>query len=250
MKKGSKHTELSKEKIGARTRGKTLEEIYGEKKAKDIKDKISKNSYSSRFIKGKNWEEIYGVGRATEMRKESSIAVRKRKKRDGYLVSKAGRERIKTFMIGRYVGRIISEKQRKQISKFHKELWKNISYRKKMIPIIIKNGLIRSSGITSYEKKISELCIRNNLPFIYCGGGTFLIGNKSPDFVSKKNKIVIEVYHSYWKIKDYGSCKEYEKQRSEYFAKYGYKTIFIRGPEMRGFNWEKKCLSKISYNLK
>lgn len=106
------------------------------------------------------------------------------------------------------------------------------------------NGLIKRP--TSYEQKISELCIKNNLPFIYTGNGTFLIGHKNPDFVNEKDKLAIEVYYDYFKIRDFGSCEEYEKQRAEYFAKYGYRTIFIRSEEIMDKNWESVCLNKIS----
>ena len=98
---------------------------------------------------------------------------------------------------------------------------------------------------TSYEKKISELCIESNLPFIYTGNGTFFIGTKNPDFINKEKNIAIEVYNDYWKIKGYGSCENYEKQRGEYFSKYGYKTIFIRTHEITDKNWKEVCLKKI-----
>jgi very-short-patch-repair endonuclease len=98
---------------------------------------------------------------------------------------------------------------------------------------------------TSFEKKISDLCIENNFPFIYSGNGTFLIGHKSPDFVNERNRIAIEVYHDYFKIRDFGSCENYERQRSNYFNKYGWKTIFIRTKEINDKNWKKVCSNKI-----
>lgn len=57
--------------------------------------------------------------------------------------------------------------------------------------------------------------------------------------------IVIEVYANYFKNLQYGSCENYEKQRSEYFAKYGYKTIFIKDEEICPNNWKEVCLNKI-----
>lgn len=110
------------------------------------------------------------------------------------------------------------------------------------------NGLMKRPS--SYEKKISELCIEKGLPFIYTGNGTFLIGHKNPDFVNKEKRIAIEVYHNYFKIREFGSCEEYEKQRSEYFAKYGYNTIFIRTEEIEDKNWKELCSNKIQDRLK
>lgn len=115
-------------------------------------------------------------------------------------------------------------------------------YRTKHIKSTLK-GLLKRP--TSYEKKIAELCIEFSLPFVYTGNGTFLIGFKNPDFINETKKIAIEVYHDYFKIRGFGSCEEYEKQRSEYFAKRGWKTIFIRTEEIMDKNWKEVCLNKI-----
>jgi hypothetical protein len=144
----------------------------------------------------------------------------------------------------------IKDARAKQVIPLHTEewkqkardRWKNPEFAKRLIENCVKALEKRP---TSYEKKISDLCIEKNLPFIYTGNGTFLIGNKNPDFVNKEKKIAIEVYHNYWKIRDYGSCENYEKVRSMYFYKYGYKTIFIRTEEMEDKNWKDICLNKI-----
>lgn len=127
------------------------------------------------------------------------------------------------------------------------KMWQNKEYAEKTIKSIL-NSLIKRP--TSYEKKIAELCIEFSLPFIYTGNGTFLIGHKNPDFVNKRDKIAIEVYNDYFKIRDFGSCEEYEKQRSEYFAKYRYKTIFIRKNEIMSKDWKELCLTKINGRIK
>ncbi len=41
------------------------------------------------------------------------------------------------------------------------------------------------------------------------------------------------------------SRENYEKQRKEYFAKYGYKTIFIRTEDIENERWRDICLLKI-----
>jgi len=124
-----------------------------------------------------------------------------------------------------------------------KAKWKNPDFAEKTIKAVLKGLMVRP---TSYENKISELCIKNKLPFIYTGDGRFLIGYKNPDFINKKEKIVIEVYHDYFKIKEFGSCDNYEKQRYKYFAERGWKTIFIRTKDIMSKDWEGICLSKIS----
>lgn len=135
-----------------------------------------------------------------------------------------------------------TEKDKKKMSIIKTELMKDPIYRDKIIKAVLKSLMKRPS---SYEKKISELCIEKGLPFIYTGNGTFLIGHKNPDFVNKEKRIAIEVYHNYFKIREFGSCENYEKQRSEYFAKYGYDTIFIRTEEIEDKNWKEICLEKI-----
>ena len=76
-----------------------------------------------------------------------------------------------------------------------------------------------------------------------------MIGRKNPDFINKEEKIAIEVYYSYFKIKVFGSCEKYERDRIKYFNKRGYKVIFIREHEVENISWKKICLNKIiSFN--
>ena len=98
---------------------------------------------------------------------------------------------------------------------------------------------------TSYEDKIDKLCAKYNLPFIYTGDGSFLIGSKNPDFINMDKKLAIEVYYSWFKVRNNGSCEEYERQRSEYFGTYGWDVVFITENEIENKNWEISCLSKI-----
>ena len=86
-------------------------------------------------------------------------------------------------------------------------IYNNLEFRKRKSEATIKGIMKRP---TSYEKKIADLCIEYSLPFIYTGNGTFLIGCKNPDFINKDNKIAIEIYCDYFKIRDYGTCENYE----------------------------------------
>jgi hypothetical protein len=135
---------------------------------------------------------------------------------------------------------------------FYGKTKENSEWARKNSERMLNGGAIKAvSSIltpTSYELKISELCIKNNLPFVYTGDGTFIIGSKNPDFVDKEHKVVIEVFSDYFKIKDYGSIENYIKKRGEYFAKYGYKTIFIKQSDIEDMNWDKICLNKLKIN--
>ena len=104
---------------------------------------------------------------------------------------------------------------------------------------------------TSYEKKIAELCIENSLPFIYTGDGRFLINFKNPDFVNQQDKIIIEVFYSWFKIKVYGSVENYKEHCKKKYNSSGWKIIFIDEDEVDVNNWKELCLNKIrKLNLK
>lgn len=131
----------------------------------------------------------------------------------------------------------------------HIKLWQdqnsfyhNKNYQEKRAKASIK-GLIKRP--TSFEKKIAKLCIENSLPFIYTGNGQFLINFKNPDFVNEKNKVVIEVFYSWFKIRDYGSVENYKKFCKEKYNSAGWKVIFIDENEVDVDNWKELCLNKI-----
>ena len=126
-------------------------------------------------------------------------------------------------------GHILSESKNKKSSELLKERWRKDG--EKMVSSLLK-GLIKRP--LSTEKKLNEI-LQRNFPneWKYTGDGSFLIGYKNPDFINVNGKrICIEVYYDFFKIRDFGSCENYEKQRSEHFAKYGWKTIFIKYEEL------------------
>lgn len=98
---------------------------------------------------------------------------------------------------------------------------------------------------TSFEQKISTLCFKYNLPFVYRGDGGFLINFKNPDFVNEKDKVVIEVFYSWFKIRDYGSVENYKEFCRRKYEPAGWKVIFIDELDLSHENWEEVCLNKI-----
>ena len=130
-----------------------------------------------------------------------------------------------------------------KISKKHKEKWKNPKFRESQLKKIFK-GLLKRP--TSFEKRFSELCIEKNLPFIYTGDGRFFVNYKNPDFVDKSNKIAIEVFFSYYKIRDYGSIKNYKEFCKKKYNYMGWKVIFLDENDIWfPKNWKEKCLNKL-----
>ena len=134
-----------------------------------------------------------------------------------------------------------------KISIASKKRWGNKKWREKQIKAILK-GLQKRP--TSYEKKIADLCIENNLPFIYTGDGAFLINFKNPDFVNFGEKVVIEVFYSYYKIRDYGSVENYKEFCKQKYNPKGWRVIFIDENEVDVKNWKELCLNKIQKGLK
>jgi len=175
------------------------------------------NSPSKRLDVRKKLSDAHtGIAFSDEHRENIGIAASKRKQKD------STKEKLRKISI---------------------EKWKNPEYRERTIKAILE-GLMRRP--TSFEQKIILLCSKYRLPFIYTGDGRILIGYKNPDFRHKYLPFVIEVFLDYFKIRDYGSVENYMKQRSKHFAKYGYKTIFIREREVNNKNWDKICLDKIN----
>lgn len=172
------------------------------------------------------------IGKA-ELGKKMSIESRK-KMSDNHWSKKENREEI--------ISKIITPDSRRKHSELKKLQWQDPIYAKKTTEMALK-GLLKRP--TSYEKKISDLCIEHNLPFMYTGNGTFIIGTKNPDFKHKTLPIVIEVYNEFHHPIDY------EKIRTEYFSQYGYKTIFINQTEVTSKDWKEICLKKIKiYEVK
>jgi len=200
-------------------KGKTFEEYYGKKKSKDMKIKISNS------IKGKTWEQIYGKEKARK----------KRLFHRNMLLGKSLEEiygsKIKALTVKKLNSRSMTKRL---LGKTYEEMYgkdKAAIMKKRCCNTIIKSkrdGLISLKKCpNNYEKIIIALNKRYNLGFDFVGNGKFWIGNINPDFVNKKLKIIIEVYHTFWKIKLNGSEKIYKKIRRKIALNFGYKVIFI-----------------------
>jgi len=104
---------------------------------------------------------------------------------------------------------------------------------------------------TRFEQRISQVCIENNLPFVYTGDGKFWIKNKNPDFIDEESKYVIEVFYSYWKIKNYGSVENYIIYCNNIYKENGWTPIYISEDEVYyEKDWKDKCLNKINEVIK
>jgi len=108
-----------------------------------------------------------------------------------------------------------------------KQRWQSPEYREKTIKAILK-GLFKRP--TFLEQQMIDIIQKHNLPYKYVGDGSFLIGYKNPDFVNVNGeKICIEVRNPHIsKVFHKQSLEQYEKERIEHFAKYGWKCIIFQ----------------------
>lgn len=115
-------------------------------------------------------------------------------------------------------GRKLSEETRKKLS--------TALTGRKLTKEHIKKSLTRRP-MSSLERKLNDIIIKNNLPYQFVGNGKFFIGRKNPDFIHKKNKIVIEVFYRAHKEKFAGGLQNWIRDRKEAFMKEGWETIFL-----------------------
>ena len=139
----------------------------------------------------------------------------------------------------------------KKIGAFSKEHKENISKalkgkKPKNIKLLhskenIKKALTRRLP-TSLEGKFQDIVDKNNLPYRYVGDGKFFIEKKNPDFINVNGeKVAVEVYARYYKLRNNKSIDEWKKDRQEIFNKYGWKIIFFNEIEVN----EEYVLEKI-----
>lgn len=215
---GKKHSDKLKEnnrKLGSIN----FIDRFGEERAKEIGKKISVQTKGKKNpFKGKNYEEMYGKEKAEELKK------------------------LRKEVFDKYKNREWTEQERINRSNMMLEKWQDPEYSERTLKNMLKNRYVKPNR---FENKITNLCIKYNLPFYYTGDGTFIIGTKNPDFVHKDKKIVIEVFANWFKKVVFGSVEDYMKNRELYFKQFGYQVIFICEEEIESKKWEQICLNKI-----
>lgn len=128
-----------------------------------------------------------------------------------------------------------NKRLKEYVDKSKEHHWSKSKEKERVMMKLLKS-LMRTP--TNFEKKLMNI-LNQNFPneWKYTGDGSFLIGYKNPDFINcNGKKICIEVFHNYFKIREYGSAKNYIEQRSKHFAKYGYTTIFFDESEYNNPN--------------
>ncbi len=257
---GKKHSKKTKRKLSLAHKGKVLSEetrikigksLKGIKRSEEYKQKL-RNYYK------KNQHPFKGKKHSQEaLRKISETGKGRIPWNKGRRCSEEIRNKISKKLKGRplsrktrikmsisHKGKKISESAKKKISIAHK----GKIHSKKHIINFLKS--IKKSP-NKFEKECMALFKNHNLPLKYVGDFNnlnFFIAGRVPDFVSTNDKkIIVEVFHRYFKEKQYGSVRKYKRERTNIFSKYGWKTLFFTCEDIRlNFN---KCLNILKKEL-
>ncbi len=101
------------------------------------------------------------------------------------------------------------------------------------------------------EKKLNTLIKTVSPDYTYVGNGKLLIGYKNPDFIDKKHNKIIELFGDYWHSKErLGVSKlRHEKERINYFKKFGYDTLIVWYSEMKDISSLSTKLNSFIYEI-
>lgn len=139
----------------------------------------------------------------------------------------------------RLSARNASSENKRKVGAKNRLRWKNdANYRHKVL---------KRRTPTSFEQKLIDLIAEYGLPYKYVGDGTLLIGQFNPDFINCNGcKVLVEVYSTFFKLRNYKTIDQYKEERSKYFLEFGFTTVFIDESDLRHKNWKNRCLNKLS----
>lgn len=227
----------------------THKRLYKEGKLKPVRYWLGKESPN----KGKSYEEIHGKSKAKEL-KENLRQVRiKESKWKGF-------DNPSIKYKKNYLEAIRSIESRKLKSLKLRQKWKNIKFRNKQLqslkkryddPKYLKRQIEILRKISPQAQKLRpnnlEISIMNILNKLYPNRFEYseFVEGLFPDFIDKKNKIIIEIFGEYWH-KNKKSIKWYhiESKRKEYFESKGYRILILWENEI------KKDLEKIKEKIR
>jgi len=210
-------------------KGKTLEEIYGEEKGKEIKRKISE--HHSRHNLGRIFSE--------EHRRRIG---EKSRGRQFTLESRAKMSHSNKIRWDKDNG-----KERKERSEIFKAKWRDLKYSQ---ATLLKMGVKFNKHEQLLSLILDHICPKE---FKYNGDGNLGLSFDGihPDFVNVNGKKkVIEVFAEHWKVVKYGSVENYIKLRSERFKNIGYQSLFIKNKEFNDLETLQHKIMNFVYNPK
>ena len=257
---GKKLSNETKIKISIKHKGKKLSEEHKNKLS--IANKGKKLSIEHKE-KIKKYQELYGNPKKGKKLSEES------KKRiglsgigrvpwnKGLHISDIAKNKIREKLKGRKLtletklkmgdsrkGRKMSKEAKKKMSLAKKGKKQSLKHREKIFMAMRKSP-------NKFETECLNLFNNNKIPLRFVGDfkdKELFIEGKVPDFVATNGKkVLIEVYHDFFKIRDYGSINNFKDKRKEIFSKYGWKTLFLSYDEIKSN--PNKCLEYLKKEL-
>lgn len=217
---GYKHSEETKRKIGIGNKGKKqgcVSAFKGKKHSEETKSKISSR------LKGRV-SPRKGVSLSLETKKKISINGKKHWEDPNYRNKQMEIRNKKEY----------KEKISKTMSSAMKILWKDQSYKDKQLKLIYSSMNIHPNKPEAIILNLLDKNYPNEWKF--AGDFSCIINGKSPDFVNKKQKKIIELFGDYW------HKGQNPKDRENIFKPFGYRTLIIWENELKNLN---KVSSKI-----
>jgi len=236
--------------------GKTLEEMYGEKKALELKEK------SSIFRKGKTYEEIFGEEKGKKYKEELSRA------RMGRVISEETKGKISKTQLGKHKCSLMSKEKLHEIRINNgmkgKVGWNkgDTKYTNSSVMKIAIATQARWDAMTPEEKyhKLSLMYKQPNKEekyilgaiqkygFRFCGNKAIHIGDHNPDFIHESLPIIIEYDGAGghnpklpWVPKN---IRELDDERNRTYLEQGYKLIIITSSELDNLEeWVSEAIS-------
>jgi very-short-patch-repair endonuclease len=144
------------------------------------------------------------------------------------------RKNIAKALIGTHVGKVVSNNTRKKLSKAQIRRWKKMSVndRKRIFSNAVKSAQKCPNGL---EKYCIQFFRKNNINLTFVGNGAFMLNHKIPDFVNIEKKVIVEVYHSLYKKRVFGSVKKYQSLRSKVFL--GWSVFYFNDRDIHSNNF-------------
>jgi len=230
-------------KLGKIRRGKTYEELFGEEKAKELKEKCR-----LRFL-GKSYEELYGKDKANQLKNNTSERLLGKTHIDLYgeeranEISKKMSDRKKEHWKDLKCS-YNSEEFRNKKSIEATEKWNDLDYVKK-----IQKSLHNSPN--KPEQFLINLMDELEIDYKFVGNWDLNLNGRNPDFVNFKKKKLIEHFGVYYHDIIVNETRVvHESERIQFFSACGYETLIIWEDELNNIEKLKEKILKFDNELK
>lgn len=142
--------------------------------------------------------------------------------------------------------RIASIRVKKKNSASMKEFWSNPANREQRIREILGATMKRP---TTFEIEVSNAIKLYDLPLCYTGDGVVVMEGINPDFIAVGLSGIVEIFYSYWKIRNHSSVENYIKERVKRLSQYSW--LFLDEEDVAGGVVAEKLLEfigQLKYN--